>query len=103
MADEEMVMDFLGVAYANTMQATMQHMAFLRAIGEHHRLPPEAYRNSQQNYPQDAFRPLPASYFTGLAMHGGDRIAYQESLRRARPIIAQWSEWERQTRMDGWR
>lgn len=44
-------------------------------------------------------RPSPTGYFGGL--NGVDH--YQQALRRARPIIAQWSEWEQQTRNPAWR
>lgn len=57
-----------------------------------------SFRNSNMlahQWGMDALRPVPASHFAGLA--------YAEAMRRARPIIAQWSEWERQTRMEGWR
>ena len=71
-------------------------------IGVNHAYP-DPYMNSRRSYPQDAFRPVSDSYFTGLAMHGGDRLAYADAKARARPIIAQWSEWEQQTRMEAWR
>lgn len=70
---------------------------------DYHRMEAGSLMNSRRDYPQDALRAVSDSYFTGLAMHGGDGIAYQQAMRRARPIIAQWSEWEQQTRNPAWR
>jgi hypothetical protein len=101
MADEEMVM--LGLITAVLTPGEAYRTTFHGNAIQGYSLPPTAYMNSRQSYPPGAFTPTTDSYFRGLAMHGGDRIAYQQALRRARPIITQWSEWERQTRMEAWR
>ena len=88
----------LGTIGQNWQYAPLGGFAFRQS--DYHRMEARAFMNSRQSYPQDALRPVPDSYFTGLAMYQGDRLAYAEEMRRARPIIVQWSEWERQTRME---
>ena len=94
-------MDYLGNVGLHSYGASILGGAFQQS--DYHRMEARAFQNSFPNYRPEDLRPVSDSYFRGLAIHGGDRIAYQQAMRRARPIIAQWSEWEQQTRNPAWR
>jgi uncharacterized protein HemX len=85
MADEEMVMDrMIGQEWGTDHLSPEQAAQFRRNIGI-----ARARLALEQERASELFRM--------------QQIAYQQALRSARPIIAQWSEWERQTRTEAWR
>jgi hypothetical protein len=88
MGDEEMVMDGYGRNYVPG--------ALLGTMGQNWQNAPMVSEDAARA--RLAFEQERASELFRM-----QRIAYQQALRRARPIIAQWSEWERQARMEAWR
>ena len=97
MGDEEMVM--LGLITAALTPGEAYRATFHRNTVKHQRIP----------VMQPVFQPggerfaIMRAHESMAAAERAKWAAHQQALRRARPIIAQWSEWERQTRMEAWR